>query len=76
MADNLYPGKDVMEHQRLSPELRRQLAIIKRLCQHWGAPNLTHITIIARDPEDDSASLVVTHERDITDACRVAIQEH
>lgn len=61
--------------QRLTPELKRQLNIVKRLCQHWGAGNLTHITIIARDPEDDTVSLVVSHERDITDACRVAMHQ-
>jgi len=46
---------------------------IKRLCQQWGIPQLaTHVTVILRDPTNDTMSFVLTDEASVADAYRVA----
>jgi hypothetical protein len=44
------------------------------MARRSGQPNLTHVTIILRDPDDDAASVVYTDERDVSDAVRVALE--
>jgi hypothetical protein len=63
-----------MPPNNLLPELKRQARSVREIARRSGQPNLTHVTIILRDPDDDAASVVYTDERDVSDAVRVALE--
>jgi hypothetical protein len=58
----------------LLPELKRHARSLRASARLYGQPNLVHVTIILRDPDDDAASVVYSDERDISDAVRVALE--
>jgi hypothetical protein len=63
-----------MRPKVLTDVLRQQARMLRRFAQTMGHNNLTHVTIILRDPDDDAASVVYTDERDVSDAVRVALE--
>jgi hypothetical protein len=58
----------------LAADLKRHARSLRETARRNGQPNLTRVTIILRDPDDDAASVVYTDERDVSDACRVALE--